>query len=179
VSKLKFVLPAILVIAIFSIVSCTKTNNNTTVVKDSIYYSNWSPLAMTMQVDPTSGDTFYVQTITAPSVTASIISKGAVLGYFGYPSSATDTTVLTESAMAASEGTLMAFSPGQIFLNSVYDLTYSASAGYLFRYVVIPADILTTSFNGMTQQQLNKMSFSDVQKAINSAKQTSGKTLTP
>lgn len=75
--------------------------------------------------------------------------------------------------------TLTAYSPGQITINSLYDLTYSSSAGYLFRYVVIPANVLTTSFNGMTQQQLDKMSFSDLQKAVNNAKQTSGNTFNP
>lgn len=163
----------------FSVTSCTKKNTYNTVVQDSIYYSKWVPLSMTMQIDATSGDTFYVQAINAPRITASIISHGAVLCYYGFPSSATDTTVYTESTMLGLNQTLTAYSPGQITINSLYDLTYSSSAGYLFRYVVIPANVLTTSFNGMTQQQLDKMSFSDLQKAVNNAKQTSGNTFNP
>ena len=166
-------------IGMISLIGCTKTTNNTTVVKDSIYYSHWTELNTQLQVDA-QNDSLYVQSITAPSITASIISSGAVIGYYGYPNGSGDTAMFSEAEMSLIVPTQMLVSPGTIQILSVGDLSYSAQAGYLFRYVVIPGDVLAgTSMNGMTQQQLNKMSFSDVQKAISSAKQTSGNTFNP
>jgi hypothetical protein len=176
VSKLKFLLAAGIVIGMFSVTSCKKTTNNTTVVQDSIYYSAWTPLSMTQNI-VTAGDTLYVQDITAPKITASIVSKGAVVAYYGYLTSNSDTAVLNEAELGYEAG--VTFAAGIIEVTGYnVDLSYS-NGGFLFRYVVIPGNVLTTSFNGMTQQQLNKMSFTDLQKAINTAKQTSGNTFTP
>jgi hypothetical protein len=168
VSKLKFLLPAAVVIGMF-FVSCKKTTTNTTVVKDSIYYSPWIELSMTQDV-PTAGDTVYYQDITASQVTSSIVSTGAVLGYFGYPASASDTVIYSEAGMAGIA--YLTTIPGTIEVDANYDLSY-------FRYVVIPGNVLVTSFNGVTQQQLQKMSFTDVQKALNASKQASGNTFNP
>ena len=176
-SKLKFLLPAAVVIGMF-FVSCKKTTTNTTVVKDSIYYSPWIELSMTQDV-PTAGDTVYYQDITASQVTSSIVSTGAVLGYFGYPASASDTVIYSEAGMAGIA--YLTTIPGTIEVDANYDLSYTPtnSNGYLFRYVVIPGNVLVTSFNGVTQQQLQKMSFTDVQKALNASKQASGNTFNP
>jgi hypothetical protein len=178
---LKFVLPAILVIAMFSVTSCTKKTTNNNVVQDSIYYSAWIPLSM--QVDVT--DSIYEQSITASKLTASVISHGAVLGYLGYPGNS-DTIVESLAELSSLYGVQQILEPGTISIITPYepsfsccDLTYTASSGFLYRYVIIPGNVLTTSFNGMTQQQLSKMSFSDVQKAINASKQASGNTFNP
>ena len=177
-SKLKFLLAAGVVIGMFSVTSCKKTTNNTTVVQDSIYYSAWIPLNMQLTVDPSTGDTLYVQQITAPAITSKIVSRGAVVAYYGYPASAGDTVIFDEAEVGNYVG--ISYSTGSIQVEGFnIDLSYSSSGGYLFRYVVIPGNVLTTSFNGMTQQQLNKMSFTDLQKAINTAKQTSGNSFTP
>jgi hypothetical protein len=156
----------------FSVTSCKKTTNNTTVVQDSIYYSAWSTLSMTQDV-VSAGDTLYIQDITAPKITASVVSKGAVVAYYGYVSQSGDTAVFNEAELGYESG--VTFAVGLIEVTG-YNTDLS---GALFRYVVIPGNVLTTSFNGMTQQQLNKMSFTDLQKTINSAKQTSKNTLTP
>jgi hypothetical protein len=176
VSKLKFFLGAAVVIGSFATTSCKKTTTNNTVVKDSVYYSAWIPLSTALQVD-NAGDSFYVDEITASAITAKVISQGAIVGYFGYPVSTTDTLIFNEAEFGYN--TEVGISPGAIDIQSVVDLTYTGSTGYLFRYVIIPGNVLTTSFNGMTQQQLNKLSFSDVQKAVNAAKQASGNTFTP
>jgi hypothetical protein len=154
----------------FSVTSCKKTT--TTVVQDSVYYSAWSTLNMTQDI-VSAGDTLYVQDITAPKITASVVSKGAVVAYYAYVSQSGDTTVLNEAELGYESG--VTFSVGLIEVTG-YGTDLS---GALFRYVVIPGNVLVTSFNGMTQQQLNKMSFTDLQKAINSVKQTSGNVLTP
>ena len=161
----------------FTVTSCTKKTTNNTVVQDSIYYSPWIPLNMTMQI-PSAGDTLYVQEITAPAVTAKIISQGAVLGYYGYPTQSGDTLISDEAEYSGIAG--INYTTGNIEVEGFdTNLSYSAG-GFLFRYVVIPGNVLAgTALSGMTQQQLNKMNFSDIQKAISSAKQASGNTFNP
>jgi hypothetical protein len=156
----------------FSVTSCKKTTNNTTVVQDSIYYSKWTTLSMTQDV-VSAGDTLYIQDITAPKVTSAIISKGAVLGYYGYVTQSGDTAVFDEAELGYEAG--VTFGTGIVEVTG-YNVDLS---GNLFRYVVIPGNVLTTSFNGMTQQQLNKMSFTELQKVINNTQQGSGRTLNP
>ena len=174
---MKFILPAIFVIAMFSVTSCTKKTTNNTVVQDSIYYSAWTPLNMTQEI-PAAGDTLYLDEIAAPAITAKIISQGAVLGYYGYPTQSGDTLISPESDYGLYAE--INITVGNIEVEGFNtNLSYNAG-GFLFRYVVIPGNVLaSTSLKGMTQQQLNKMSFSDVQKAINASKQASGNTFNP
>ncbi|HEX3935442.1 MAG TPA: hypothetical protein VHW43_12230, partial [Puia sp.] len=132
-SKLKFVLPAILVIAMFSVTSCTKKTTTNTVVQDSIYYSAWAPLNMTLQIDPTTGDSLYFDEITAPAITAKIISQGAVLGYYGYPSQSGDTLMFDEAEYGSIAA--VSYTPGSIEVEGFgVNLSYSAG-GFLFKYV--------------------------------------------
>jgi len=124
-----------------------------------------------------AGDTLYVQDITAPKITANIVSKGAVVGYFGYVTQSGDTAAFNEAEFGYNTGVV--FATGLIEITGYgVDISYN-NGGFLFRYVVIPGNVLTTSFNGMTQQQLNKMSFTDLQKAISASQSASGRTLTP
>ena len=162
---------------LFSVVSCTKNNNTTTVEKDSIYYSPWIKLSMT----PTdAGDTAFYQVLSASHVTQNVLSTGAVLSYIGEVGvpNAGDTAVVD---LLAANGTQF-LTVGQIEIDSYYvDLSYSTNAPYLYRYVVIPGSILaTTSLHNLTQQQLQKMSFTEIQKAASTPLQTSsGKTFNP
>ncbi len=163
-----------------SVVSCKKTTTNTTVVKDSIYYSSWTPFSM--QFDAT--DSIYYEDFNNNAITADIVSHGAVLCYYGYPNSAGDTVVLDASAFAAFLYVQQSVTVGQLEIDAPYpnDLTYSASAGYLFRYVIIPGNVLSnTSLGNFSQQQLSRMSFTDVNKALNVSIQgtTSGNQLRP
>jgi hypothetical protein len=166
VRKLKFLLPAFAVIGMFFFVSCKKTTNNTTEVKDSIYYSAWAPISMTFD----NTDSVYYEDFNNSAITASVINSGAVICYYGYPNSAGDTVALDASTIAAYLGAQIALSVGQLEITVPYgnDLTYSASSGYLFRYVIIPGNVLTgSSLKNLTQQQLSHMSFTDVTKALN------------
>ena len=173
-SKLKLLLPAAACICIvFSVVSCTKNNNTTTVEKDSIYYSPWVTLAMTAA----DNDSLYYQDFTTSKITPSILSTGAVISYIGVPAqpSAGDTSVTDliywNAVQILSPGALEVDASG--YLNDL--------SGLLFRYVVIPGSILTTtSLHNFTQQQLQKMSFTDLQKAASiPLKTSSGNTFTP
>jgi hypothetical protein len=158
---------------ILSLVGCKKTTNNTTVIKDSIYYSPWVTLAMT----PSNGDSLYYQDFTASKITPSVISTGSVISYIGVPSqpSAGDTTITD----------LIYWNAVQILSPEAIEVDASGYlndlSGLLYRYVVIPGSVLTTtSLHNFTQQQLQRMSFTDLQKAANTPlKQTSGNTFTP
>jgi hypothetical protein len=162
------ILTATVSIIVISMVSCKKTTTNNTVVKDSIYYSPW--IAMNMQFDAT--DSIYLETFTNSKLTASVISSGAVLTYYGYPSGTGDTVVLDQSTMALYTYAQVAFTVDSIEVQTLYpyDLTYSASqgSGYLFRYVIIPANILSSSaYKNLSRDQLNHLSFTDASKALN------------
>ncbi|GGB12069.1 hypothetical protein [Puia dinghuensis] len=161
--KLKFIFSAAaLVVSIVSLISvggCTK--NTTYQTKDSVYYSGWMTLSMT----GTNHDSLWYEDIAAKSVTASVLRSGAVLGYVGSASSG-DTTALSASEYGFSQ----ILNVGNIELQ--YYLT--DQSGLLYRYVVIPGNVLTTTFKNFSQDQLKRMSFTDVQKAINTQGASSG-----
>jgi hypothetical protein len=161
-------LTATVSVIVLSMVSCKKTTTNTTVVKDSIYYSPW--IAINMQFD--ASDSVYYELFTASQLTASIISSGAVLTYYGFPTGTGDTAVLDQSTMQLYSYAQISFAPDsiQILTPYGYDLTYSASqgSGYLFRYVIIPGNVLSSSaYKNLSRDQLNHLSFTDVSKALN------------
>lgn len=155
------------VIAIISLVGCKKTTNNTTVVKDSIYYSPWTPMSMTFD----GTDSVYYEVFTNSQLTASVVSHGALLTYYGYPDGSGDTIVLDQTTMALYSGAQVSFTTDSIEIVTSYgnDLTYNASqgTGYLFRYVIVPADVLSsTAYKNLTREQLNHLSFTDVSKVL-------------
>jgi hypothetical protein len=177
---LKLVLPAFILLGMFSatFTSCKKTTTNNIVSKDSIYYSPWVQLSLTMVGVDSQGDTVYDQQLTAPSITAKSISQGAVLGFFGGVTQSGDTAMFNEAELG--NNVEVTFAPGSVEIDSYkIDISYD-NGGYLFKYVIIPGNILAaSSLKGMTQQQLNKMSFTDLQKAINTSKQATGNTFNP
>jgi hypothetical protein len=154
-------------------VSCKKTTTNNTVVQDSIYYSSWTALAM--QFDAT--DSVYYQDFTNSKLTASVVSSGAVLGYFGAPDGSGDTTALNASELNVYYGIEQQISVGTLDLSAIDDLSYT-NGGFLYRYVIIPGNVLAnSSLKGMTKQQLQHAKFSDVQKALTAASTTTGNRL--
>lgn len=178
VRKLKLLLSTAAVLGMFFVTSCKKTTNNNTVVQDSIYYSTWTPLSM--QFDAT--DSVYYEDFSNKALTASVLSHGAVLGYLGYVNSSGD-TIAESPTDFSSYGVGQVFGVGAIEIFSPYpnDLTYNASQGYgyLYRYVIIPANVLSnTSLSNLTQQQLNKMNFTDIQKALQAGQSGAGNKVT-
>jgi hypothetical protein len=166
VRKLKIVFPAVVFIGLLSVVSCSKSNNNNSSSgKDSVFYSPWLTISMSAT---DAGDTAFTETISASRVTASIVSGGAVMTYLGEPGFPSTGDTAAESAVDF--GLYTTLVPGSIELASFglnNDFTTSNS-GLLFRYVVIPGTVLaTTSLHNYTRQQLEKMSFKDIQNAIN------------
>jgi hypothetical protein len=158
-------LTAVSFTVIFSMmVSCKKTTTNTTVVKDSIYYSPWMDISMAFN----STDSAYEQTISASGLTQSVLSTGAVIGYVGIITATADT-----AAEAASDFFSTGFDIGQIEFISAYDYS-TATTGFFYRYVIIPGTVLeSTSLAKLTKTQLQHMSFTDEQKALSTAAATS------
>ena len=158
--KLKFIFSAaalvVSVVTLISVGGCTKNTNNTYQTKDSVYHSAWTTLSMTAS----NGDSLYTEDFTAKAVTASIVRSGAVLCYVGGVLSSGDTA----ASPAVDYGLYSTFALGAI---EVQSFGYKNDlSGYLFRYVVIPGNVLTTTFKNFSQDQLKRMSFTDVQKAI-------------
>jgi hypothetical protein len=167
VRKVKILFLAAFVIGLFSVIGCSKSNNTTTVVKDSVYYSPWLNISMS----PTdAGDTAFTGTISASRVTATIVSSGAVLTYLGEPG--TPSTGDTAAESAVDFGLYTSLVPGSIELLSLgYGADFSTdNSGFVFRYVIIPGTVLETT--KLTPQQLKSMSYTEVTKLLNTAGKT-------
>jgi hypothetical protein len=158
VRKLKIVLPVVVFIGLLSTVGCSKSSNNNTSSKDSVFYSPWTQLALTYSTT----DSAYEENIPAAVLTQKVLSTSVILGYIGIITGTADTA--TENA---SEFFDQGFDLGQIEIFSGVDYSTSNS-GFLYRFVVIPGNTLTsTALRNYTRQQLEKMSFKDVQNAMN------------
>src|SRR5258708_22607565 len=117
--------------------------------------------------------TLYFQDFANSKLTAKVISNGAVLGYLAYPSNG-DTVVQSVAELTTFLGVQQIFTAGTIELQAFYDLTYSASSGqgYLYRYVIIPGNVLaSTSLKGLSQDQLSKMKLDRKSTRLNSSHQ--------
>jgi hypothetical protein len=164
VSKVKIFFLTTATIGFFSLIGCSKSNNNSTSAKDSVYYSPW----MTIAMSPTDGgDTIYAGTISASSITPTILRSGAVITYLGLPGD--PGTGDTAAEIPVDYGLYCTFVPGSIDLTSLGYLNdfSTGNYGFLFRYVVIPGTVLETT--GLTRQQLKSMNFTEVTKALQSA----------
>ena len=163
VSKVKIFFLTATVIGVFSLIGCSKSNSSTS-TKDSVYYSPW----LTITMAPTdAGDTAFTGTISASSITASVVRGGAVMTYLGSPGFPSAGDTAAESAV--DYGLYSSFVLGSIDLLSFgYGNDFSTSnSGFVFRYVVIPGTILETT--GLTRQQLSKMNYTEVTNLLHPA----------
>jgi len=115
--------------------SCSKSNNNNSAsAKDSVLYSNWTPLNMSLLgVDPNSGDSVFGQEITAKAITKAIMDRGLVLMYVQGLDPNGDSVIQNAEALMTAYTYV-----GAIDLISDF-VDYS---GFNFRYVVIPGKTL-------------------------------------
>lgn len=151
--------------ALISVTGCKKTYN--TVVQDSVYYSSWTPLSMTLNVS-SNNDSIYFQDFNNSKITAKIISRGVIIGYFGQVLSG-DTTVSIASDWTPYYGVLQQLQVGVLDLSAFVNLSYN-NGGFLYRYVLIPGNVLAnSSLKDMSKDQLSKMKFTDLQQALNKA----------
>jgi hypothetical protein len=66
------------IIGLFSLISCSKSNNNTVTTPDSVFTSPWITLVMDSNSN-TNQD--WEEALTAPAITSAILDDGVVLGY--------------------------------------------------------------------------------------------------
>ena len=130
---------------------------------DSVQYSPWITLVTQEKFfDPYYGDTVLVDTITAPGITASILSSGAVLGYLS-------ASALGDSAIVNvdNENLVNMIQVPQVGKIVLYWFPSDDYTGVQYRYVIIPGNIETTSTSGTgttsyNPGQLKTMTYPDL-----------------
>jgi hypothetical protein len=167
------------VIIIFSVSSCSKGTNGARgpagpAGPDSIIYSSWITLALTLSVDA-NNDSSYSQTITAAAITSTVLDQGAVVSYVGIPGAGAngDTLVINGADLYTYTGggyLTQDMLPGTIDLYFNFDITSGGTSDALYRYVIIPGSILGSSvFQQYTQAQLRGMDYATIKKLISAA----------
>lgn len=152
--KVKIFFLTAAVIGFFSLIGCSKSNNNSSPSTDSVYTSSWTTLAMSFN----STDSDYEQNISAPAITSAILDDGVVLGYGAYLNNNNDTVV----EQALEFDMYQTFSVGNIFLQAGFD-----NSGLWYRYVIIPGSVLTT--NNLTPLEAKSLSYAEVTKLLSPA----------
>ncbi len=130
---------------------------------DSVQYSPWITLVTEVKFfDPYYGDTVLVDTITAPGITASILSSGAIIGYLS-------ASALGDSAIVNvdNENLVNMIQVPQVGKIVLYWFPSDDYTGVQYRYVIIPGNIETTSTSGTgpvsyNPGQLKKMTYPDL-----------------
>jgi len=155
-------LGALLFISI-SFTACEKTETGATGPQGAtgtanVQYATWNALDMNFS----SSDSAYTQTITADSITQSILDSGVVLTYMKYTDPSTNQTTVLNTAGYMD----VFFTAGTINLYSYYDYT-----GLYFRYVIIPGGVPTgrlaaSSASAYSKEALQKMSYEEVMKLL-------------
>jgi hypothetical protein len=161
VRKFKIFFLAVIAIGVgtMTMTSCSKNNSGPAKFTDSVFYSAWQPLNMTFEgVDPNTGDSAWEQVITNSKVTAAIISSGVVLTYV-----VEGITNAGDTVIQSADNLLVPY----LSVNSI-DLGWEGNNpnGALFRYVIIPGNVLTT--NNVTPKQLKSMNYTEVTKLLGS-----------
>jgi hypothetical protein len=146
------------VIGLFSLISCSKSNNTTTTTPDSVFTSPWITLAF--DTVPADGD--WEETISAPAITSAILDNGVVLGYGAYLDVNNDTVV----SQPIEFDIFQTFYAGNIFLQSGPD-----NSGLWYRYVTVPGHVLTTK--GLTPIQAKSLSYAEITKLFPPAAKSS------
>jgi hypothetical protein len=138
---------------------------------DSVLHSAWITLGMDQNVNGT--DTFYTQTITAASLTASAISNDVVVSYLGLPGSGPNGTTGTDTLVVNMSDASVYFGVAitQDLLPGIIELySNSDASGLVYRYVIVPSSALTTSiFKQYTKTQIRAMDFATLSKLVSAA----------
>jgi hypothetical protein len=127
---------------------------------DSVQYSGWITLNMHLVVN--SGDSTYQQSITAPSLTSSVLNQDAIIGYVYYP----DPVTGDSSYINASNFFQEYYTAGYIDLVS-FTGDWSTD---IYRYVIVPTKITVTNASGSlqtyTSDQMKKMDYPTLTKIL-------------
>ena len=138
------------IIGLFSLISCSKSNNNTVTTPDSVFTSPWITLVM-----DSNSNTFqdWEELITAPAITSAILDDGVVLGYGAYLDANNDTVV----SAAIEYDIFQTFYVGNISLDAGAN-----DNGLWYRYVTIPGHVLATK--GLTPVQARSLNYAEITK---------------
>lgn len=156
-------------VVMLAIVSCSKTGSTGPAGPkgpagpDSVLHSAWISLNTPLNTN----DSLYEAVITASGLTSDILDNGVVLSYIGFPgsgTSGTDTAVFSISEAS----NLVAPISQALYVGEIDLFAISDYSGTLYRYVLIPGTIVTNGIAGKkyTKQDLQKMSYADIQKIL-------------
>jgi hypothetical protein len=144
---------------------------------DSVLYSAWMPMNMSDTIEGTA-DTIYYQNFTANGLTSEILNSGTVVTYLQTVDGNGD-SLFFNAATALTES----YYVGDIFVESFPSAASNSAGynwvGYNYRFILIPGNIATTMFKGMTQQQIHSIPYKTFTKLAQSAvAKAKGATLT-
>jgi len=152
---------------VFFLASCQKGDRGPagpqgTNGSDSVLHSAWMSLTMTLSVD-TNGDTTYIESISAPAVTAGALDSGLVISYI--------------QNLFATDGSIVDVADYSSFLDVSYNVGVINLISFIgdlsqaqFSYVVIPGRMLGSSvFKQYTKAQIRAMDFATLNKLVTAA----------
>jgi hypothetical protein len=121
---------------------------------DSVQYSPWITLVTQGRSVDMFNDSIYIDTITAPAVTSSVLSSGAVIGYLYTLNPLTGDSAILNVDDEQLVALVQVPEAGKIVLYwfPYADVDYT---GYKYRYVIIPGNIETTSTSGTSPLSYN------------------------
>ena len=162
--KLAFILSSVFVLAI---IGCKKGDAGPAgpigpAGPDSVTYSPWITLNTPLSIG-TAGDSSYSQTVTAASITQTVLDKDVILSYVNLannPATEVDLVATSSLSFAVSETFLV----GKVDLFSRANLT-----GIPYRFVIVPGKIqgnkfISGPFTGLTKSEVQNMSYENVMK---------------
>jgi hypothetical protein len=134
---------------------------------DSVMYSAWMPMNMSDTIEGTA-DTVYYQNFTANAITSAILNTGTVVTYLETVDGNNDSLIFNASTVLTES-----YYVGDIFVESFPPAATNSAgynwAGYNYRFIVVPGDIATTMFRGMTQQQIKTIDYPTFNKLAKTA----------
>ena len=127
---------------------------------DSVQYSGWITLSTSLVVQ--SGDSSYQGSVTAKSITASILDQDAIIGYISVADPLTGDSSIINASIAFQEF----FTVGYIDI-----ISYTGDwTGTSYRYVIVPTKISVTNASGSlqtyTSDQMKKMDYPTLTKIL-------------
>jgi hypothetical protein len=134
---------------------------------DSVMYSAWMPMNMLDTIEGTA-DTIYYQNFTANAITSAILNTGTVVTYLETVDGNGDSLIFNASTVLTES-----YYVGDIFVESFPPAASNSAgfnwAGYNYRFIVVPGDIATTMFKGLTPQQIKTIDYPTFNKLEKSA----------
>jgi len=155
-------------------VSCSKSNNNSTPASSNVLYSAWVQVNLPFTGLDSNNDSTWEGVLSAPGITSAVLSHGVIITYVYLGTNNGDSLIINGDGI---------FDP--IYSVGSIDL-YMAGTNYngaSFRYVIIPGGTLTGSManpalKGYSVAQLKALPYAEAMKLANpTAAGTSGSTL--